>query len=85
MNALTSIVAAAECRPDDPVLPDTAVHVGLMRLCGRDLAVPAADVREVVPLPDRLQPAFTDAAALAGSIIVRGQVIPVVDVAPLLG
>jgi purine-binding chemotaxis protein CheW len=85
VNALTSIVAAAERRPDDPVLPDSAVHVGLVRLCGRDLAVPAADVREVVPLPDRLQPAFTDAAALAGSIIVRGQVIPVVDVAPLLG
>ncbi|HEU0066508.1 MAG TPA: chemotaxis protein CheW [Sphingomonas sp.] len=85
MNAVSSIVAAEEYRLDDPVLANAAIHVGLVRLGGRDLALRAECVREVVPLPQQLQPAFTRCDGLAGSIVVRGQVIPVVDVSHLLG
>ncbi|RZM34364.1 MAG: chemotaxis protein CheW, partial [Sphingomonas sp.] len=85
MSAVTPTVAAAEYHSDDTVPPDRAIHVGMVRLCGRDLAVPADHVREVVPFPDRLEPAFADAEALAGSVIVRGQVVPVVNIARLLG
>nr|WP_246352250.1 chemotaxis protein CheW [Sphingomonas xinjiangensis] len=56
-----------------------------MQLCGRQLAVPAANVREVVPLPDKLQPSFSQTEASAGSIVIRGRVVPVLDAAPLLG
>ncbi|WP_404338167.1 chemotaxis protein CheW [Sphingomonas sp. MMS12-HWE2-04] len=61
------------------------LDVGLVRLCGRDLAVPAINVREVVPLPEKLQPSFSGAGASAGSIVIRGRVIPVLDVAEQLG
>ncbi|MBO9714156.1 chemotaxis protein CheW [Sphingomonas sp.] len=62
-----------------------AIDVGLMRLCGRDLAVPAANVREVVPLPGRLHPSFSGNGASIGSIVIRGRVIPVLDIAAELG
>ncbi|PSJ40578.1 chemotaxis protein CheW [Allosphingosinicella deserti] len=60
------------------------LDVGLMRLCGRDLALPADHVREVVPRPAMLQPVFTAGGAI-GSIVIRGRVIPIVDLKPLLG
>jgi len=61
------------------------IDVGLLRLCGVELAVPVDWVREVVPCPDELGPCFGSHPALIGSIGVRGDVIPVVDVSVLLG
>jgi purine-binding chemotaxis protein CheW len=84
MTALALAEAPAQAlveRPGEGQL----LEVGLMRLCGRDLAVPAANVREVVPLPERLHPSFSDAGVSAGSIVIRGRVIPVLDVAERLG
>jgi purine-binding chemotaxis protein CheW len=84
MNALVALSAGdatAMLEESGPVLLD----VGLMRLCGRDLAVPAFNVREVVPLPAKLQPSFSGAGASAGSIVIRGRVIPVLDIAGQLG
>ncbi|AQR72313.1 chemotaxis protein CheW [Sphingomonas sp. LM7] len=61
------------------------IDVGLVQLCGRELAVPADSVREVVPLPAKLQPSFSGADISTGSIVIRGRVIPVLDVAAQLG
>lgn len=61
------------------------IDVGLLRLCGTELAVPVDWVREVVPCPAALGPCFGSHPALIGSIGVRGDVIPVVDVSVLLG
>lgn len=61
------------------------VDLGMLRLCGTDLAVPVDWVREVVPCPTALGPCFGDHPALVGSIGVRGDVIPVVDVSAMLG
>lgn len=63
----------------------SALDVGIMRLCGRDLAVAATHIREVVPLPETLYPDFTGHADCIGAIVIRGQVIPVLDIAPRLG
>lgn len=61
------------------------LDVGLLRLCGVEFAVPVDWVREVVPCPLALGPRFGSHPALIGSIGVRGDVIPVVDVSILLG
>jgi len=61
------------------------VDLGVLRLCGVELAVPVDWVREVVPCPMALGPCFGSHPALIGSIGVRGDVIPVVDVSVLLG
>lgn len=61
------------------------VDLGLLRLCGIELAVPVDWVREVVPCPTAMGPCFGSHPALIGSIGVRGDVIPVVDVTVLLG
>lgn len=84
MNALAALSASDATAMLDDAEP-ALLDVGLMRLCGRELAVPAANVREVVPLPPRLQPSFSGGGASAGSIVIRGRVVPVLDVAALLG
>lgn len=61
------------------------IDVGLLQLCGIELAVPVDWVREVVPCPTDMGPRFGSHPALIGSIGVRGDVIPVVDVTVLLG
>jgi purine-binding chemotaxis protein CheW len=61
------------------------IDLGLLRLCGIELAVPVDWVREVVPCPGTMGPCFGSHPALIGSIGVRGDVIPVVDVTVLLG
>lgn len=61
------------------------IDVGLLRLCGIELAVPVDWVREVVPCPAAMGPCFGSHPALIGSIGVRGDVIPVVDITVLLG
>lgn len=81
MNALVALPPPAAAFDGD----DEPLDVGLMQLCGRDLAVPAINVREVVPLPAKLQPSFSGANVSAGSIVIRGRVIPVLDVADQLG
>ncbi|GAA3709293.1 hypothetical protein GCM10022268_18240 [Sphingomonas cynarae] len=61
------------------------IDVGLMRLCGRDLAIRADSIREVVPLPDTLQADFSGTGACCGTIVIRGRAVPVLDIAGLLG
>ena len=61
------------------------IDVGLMRLCGRDLAIRADGIREVVPLPDTLHADFSGTGACFGTIVIRGRAIPVLDIAGHLG
>lgn len=84
-DAAVGLAAAADgiVQPSAAQAPAT-LDVGLMRLCGRDVALPADTVREVVPRPATLQPVFAAGGAI-GSIVIRGRVIPVVDLKPLLG
>lgn len=81
MNAFASFKRGSPLSQGDAAVID----VGLMQLCGRYLAVPAASVREVVPLPERLHPDFSESGACAGTIVVRGRAIPVLDIAERLG
>ncbi|MBW4329649.1 chemotaxis protein CheW [Stakelama sp. CBK3Z-3] len=75
-------VGVGQQQPNPAVQP---LDVGLMRLCGRDLAVPAENIREVVPMPDRLHHDFSGTGACTGTIVIRGRVIPVLDIAAHLG
>ena len=62
-----------------------AIDVGLMRLCGRDLAMEATGIREVVPLPTTLHADFSGTSACIGTIMIRARAIPVLDIAGHLG
>ncbi|QAY78671.1 chemotaxis protein CheW [Sphingosinicella sp. BN140058] len=84
-DAAAGLAAAADGAVVAAAAPAPAtLDVGLMRLCGRDVALPADTVREVVPRPATLQPVFAAGGAI-GSIVIRGRVIPVIDLEPLLG
>lgn len=87
MTALAAVPAGTEIMPpaamDEP--RTGSLEVGLMRLCGRDLAVPALHVREVVPRPDTFHPSLSGTSASVGSIVIRGTVIPILDIRSYLG
>lgn len=92
MTALPDITPAAITPAETVMEPEKidqqrtgSLEVGLMRLCGRDLAVPALHVREVVPRPDTFHPSFSGRSASVGSIVIRGTVIPILDIRPHLG
>jgi len=61
------------------------IDVGLMRLCGYDLAIRADSIREVVPLPDTLHADFSGTGVCCGTIVIRERAIPVLDIAGHLG
>jgi purine-binding chemotaxis protein CheW len=61
------------------------LDVGLMKLCGADIAVAAECIREVVPCPATLNPSFSGRSAAIGSVVIRGTVIPVLDIRAWLG
>lgn len=85
MNAFNPIAAGDHCSLGRLGAGSSHVQVGLVQLWGRHLAVPAECIREVVPSPEPLEPTFRGGSTFAGSIIVRGQVIPIVDIASHLG
>lgn len=60
------------------------LQVGLMTLGAHQVALPAANIREVVPCPPVLTPGLSPASACLGSVIVRGTAIPVLALAALL-
>ncbi|MDV3456034.1 chemotaxis protein CheW [Sphingomonas sp. HF-S4] len=91
VEALRALVTDDDATPIDDAQASLVeaepgqIDVGLVQLCGRELAVPAESVREVVPLPAKLQPSFSGADISPGSIVIRGRVIPVLDIAGQLG
>ena len=80
-----AIGGAITSAADSGRIDSATIDVGLMRLCGRDLAIPAINIREVVPLPKNLHPDFTAKGDCAGAIVIRGRVIPVLDITARLG
>jgi purine-binding chemotaxis protein CheW len=61
------------------------VVLGLLRTADLDLALPLTALREAVPCPERLEPAPVRAPGLLGLLPLRGHVLPVVDLAVVLG
>lgn len=57
---------------------------GLVGIAGLCVALPAAAIREAVPCPAALEPFPETCRGLAGAIDLRGQLIPVLDLAALL-
>ncbi len=60
-------------------------HLGLLRIGAAQLALPVEALREVLPCPAQLAALPVVAEGLCGAIHVRGLVIPVLDLAVLLG
>ncbi|QOV95740.1 MULTISPECIES: chemotaxis protein CheW [unclassified Novosphingobium] len=57
---------------------------GLIRIAGLCAALPVAAIREVVPCPSRLEPFPASRPDIAGALELRGEVIPVIDLAQAL-
>lgn len=58
---------------------------GLIRVAGLLTATPIGAIREVVPRPPRLEPFPSHRPEVCGAIDLRGQRIPVIDLAEVLG
>lgn len=58
---------------------------GLARIAGHFVAVPIAGIREVVPHPPALAAMPATLPEMRGGLELRGAVVPVIDLGPLLG
>lgn len=65
-------------------MDDASTLCGLIRLAGLCAAIPVAAIREVVPCPERLEPLPASRPDLLGALELRGEVIPVIDLAPVM-
>ena len=63
----------------------TAVSYGMLRRDGLHLALPLDALREVVPRPSVLHELPSVAEGLVGAHLLRGRVIPVVDLSLVMG
>jgi purine-binding chemotaxis protein CheW len=61
-----------------------ALHFGVVRTAGQDIAIPSAHLVEAVDLPDRLLPMPQASALMTGMFMLRGQLIPVLDLHRLM-
>lgn len=61
------------------------VVLGLLRTAGLDLALPLAALREVVPCPDQFGELPVTAVGLLGVMSLRSTMVPVLDLAQVLG
>lgn len=59
--------------------------MALVDLGGRTIGIPVAHLREVMAMPERLEPLPSSVAGVAGCVVLRGQVIPVVDLGAMIG
>ncbi|RVU06338.1 chemotaxis protein CheW [Novosphingobium umbonatum] len=58
---------------------------GLVRVGAMEIAFPIAQIREVVPHPDRLRATPRTMPALQGAMDLRGAIVPVLDLTMLMG
>lgn len=63
----------------------TRTTYGLLRLGSAAVALPLSILREVVPRPERYEPLPVATPGLRGAVTVRGQIVPVIDLAALSG
>lgn len=66
-------------------LNEASATYGTFFVAGREVGLPASDVREVVPWPEGLVPLPLVPDYVLGVFDLRGEVIPVIDVAGLMG
>ncbi|MBB96645.1 MAG: hypothetical protein CML68_18855 [Rhodobacteraceae bacterium] len=64
-------------------VPDTPM--ALIDLGAAKIGIDVGDLREVMPAPEPLQPFQSSAPGVVGCVALRGQVVPVVDIAPMIG
>ncbi|MBT9382301.1 chemotaxis protein CheW [Pseudooceanicola sp. CBS1P-1] len=80
---------AAQQAPTAPGAPPPeealSSPLALIDLGEMTIAIAVRDLREVMVAPDRLQPLRSTRPGVIGCVALRGQVIPVIDLAPLIG
>ncbi|WP_428927744.1 chemotaxis protein CheW [Marinibacterium sp. SX1] len=59
--------------------------MALIDLGAAKIAIDVTDLREVMPAPEKLQAFQSSAPGIVGCVALRGQVVPVADLGPLLG
>ncbi len=64
---------------------DTALlHYGIVRAAGQDIAIAASELVEAVDMPPQLMPMPGASALMAGMFMLRGQLIPVLELQRLM-
>lgn len=64
---------------------DAAVrHFGIVRTAGRDIAIASSELVEAVDMPAQLMPMPEASALMAGMFLLRGRLIPVLDLQRLM-
>lgn len=69
-------------------VPETALRpasMALVDLGARTVGIAVSHLREVMAMPERLEPLPSSVTGVAGCVVLRGQVIPVVDLAAMIG
>ena len=59
-------------------------HFGVVRTAGRDIAIASSELVEAVDMPDRLMPMPEASPLMAGMFLLRGRLIPVLDLQRLM-
>lgn len=59
--------------------------MAIIDLGAAKIGIDVTDLREVMPAPKELQPFQSSGPGIVGCVALRGQVVPVVDLAPLIG
>lgn len=79
MNAVTRAFVAKR-----PAVPENFA-VGLLKIGNATVALPVEDTREVVPCPETLDLLPGTSPYVLGALLLRGVVIPVIDIGTLIG
>ena len=59
-------------------------HFGVVRTAGRDIAIASSELVEAVDMPEQLMPMPEASALMAGMFLLRGRLIPVLDLQRLM-
>lgn len=62
----------------------TVLHYGIVRTAGQDIAIAASELIEAVDMPEQLLPLPEPSLLMAGMFLLRGQLIPVLDLHRLM-
>lgn len=60
------------------------LHFGIVRTAGQDIAIASGDLVEAVDMPQRLMAMPEPSALMAGMFLLRGQLVPVLDLQRLM-
>ncbi|AVS98497.1 chemotaxis protein CheW [Paracidovorax avenae] len=60
------------------------LHFGIVRAAGQDIAIASSDLVEAVDMPQRLLPLPEPSPLMAGTFLLRGRLVPVLDLQRLM-